>query len=278
MKKCTKRKNFQDKDTDMKRWLGLLCLFSLYSGGSLQAAGNHESPLIFTVLTYQVQSASPDDLALIGSKLDDFDIAGIQGCFARCDVLLDAARHPNKYYFSQRPHWWNRFNSGLASLSNFPLIEVKKIYYKVQADFVSESGSKGILLMRYNVNGHILDVYNTQVQPGVQQMDVAARQFQALELIRYVGVESPAEHAVVLIGDFNLDATQPAIKAKLKLQEPGDVLHGWQANPFDRVLFRSGSNTVFKPIAWKDVSEVFVNDAGQPLSSNAPIAVSFSLE
>jgi endonuclease/exonuclease/phosphatase family metal-dependent hydrolase len=262
----------------MKRWLVLLCLLSLYVSGSRQALGSQKSPRTFTVLTYQVQSASAENLARIGSKLNDFDIAGIQACFASCDILLDAAHHPNKYYFNRHSQGGDHSNSGLASLSNFPLIEVKQLHYKVQANVDSESGSKGILLMRYSVHGSILDVYNTQVQPGIQQLDVATRQFQALELIRYVSGESPAEHAVVLISDFNLASTEAAIKAKLQLQEPGDFLSAWLPNASERVLFRSGSNTVFKPIAWQDVSKEFVDDAGLPLSSSSPVVVSFSFE
>lgn len=263
----------------MKRWMGLLCLFSLHYGGSGLAADHAGTPLTFSVLTYQVQTSATENLPLIGSKLDDFDIAGVQGCFNRCDILLAAAHHPNKYYFSERPYWWNRTNSGLASLSNFPLIEVKKIFYKAQANLVDENASKGVLLMRYDVSGHILDVYNTQMQPGQEQMDIAARQIQALELVKYVNMESPAEHTVVLIGDFNMGPSkQPTIKSKLNLQDPAETLHGLFENPFDRVLFRSGSNTVFKPIAWKDMSEVFVDKGGAPLSQSAPIAVQFSLE
>ncbi len=263
----------------MKRWMGLLCLFSLHYGGSGLAAEHAGTPLTFSVLTYQVQTASPENLPVIGRKLDDFDIAGVQGCFSSCGILLAAAHHPNKYYFNERPFWWKRSNSGLASLSNFPLIEVKKVYYKAQAGFLNPDASKGILLMRYDVNGHILDVYNTQIQAGQEQLDVAARQFQALELVQYVNVESPPEHTVVLIGDFNLGKSkQPTIKSKLKLQDPAETLYGWFENPFDRVLFRSGSNTVFKPIAWKDLSDVFVDAAGAPLSQSAPIAVEFSLE
>src|SRR6478736_1074397 len=115
-------KNFQYKDTDMKRWIGLLCLFSLYSTGSFAQT----KPVRFSVLTYSVESGGPDsieqlkrNLPIIGEKLNAFDIAGIQGCFNWCDLLLAAAQHPNKFYFKERPHWWNRTNSGLASLSNF---------------------------------------------------------------------------------------------------------------------------------------------------------------
>lgn len=262
----------------MKRWLGLLCLFSLYSSGSARAAENSGTPLTFSVLTYQVQSASSENMPVIGHKLDDFDIAGIQGCFAQCESLLNAAHHPNKYYFNERPSWWHRSNSGLASLSNFPLIEVKKLHYKAQVNLVNDDTSKGILLMRYDVNGHILDLYNTQMQPGEEKLNAAARQFQTLELVQYVGLESPPEHTVILIGDFNMSGTKPTIKSKLNLQDPAESLHGWLDNQFDRVLFRSGSNTVFKPIAWKDMSEVFVDAGGVPLAASAPIAVHFSLE
>lgn len=263
----------------MKRWMGLLCLFSLHYGAPGLAAEPAETPLTFSVLTYQVQTASSTNLPLIGSKLDDFDIAGIQGCFTSCDVLLAASHHPNKFYFNERPFWWKRSNSGLASLSNFPLIEVKKIYYKAQASFVDDKEAKGVLLMRYDVNGHILDVYNTQIEAGQDQLNLAARQFQALELVQYVNAESPEEHTVVLIGDFAVGKSkQPLIKSKLKLQDPAETLFGWFENPFDRVLFRSGSNTVFKPIAWKDLSQEFVDGNGAPLSRSAPIAVQFSLE
>lgn len=262
----------------MKRWMGLLCLFSLYTSGSVSAGQKVETPLTFSVLSYQVQSSSQDKLPMIGGKLDAFDIAGIQGCFASCDALLAAAHHPNKYYFSERPHWWNRANSGLASLSNFPLIEVKKLYYKAQADFVDESAAKGLLLMRYNVNGHVLDVYNTQMQAGEGNLDIAARQFQVLELMKYLQTESPEDHSVILIGDFNMGSVKPTIKEKLKLQDSSDALPQWWVDQLDRVLFRSGSNTVFKPIAWKDMSDEFVDAEGRPLSDSAPIAVQFELE
>jgi endonuclease/exonuclease/phosphatase family metal-dependent hydrolase len=260
----------------MKRWMGLLCLFSL--NGSAQAVENSRTPLTFSVLTYQVQSASSENMPVIGQKLDAFDIAGIQGCMAHCEDLLNAAHHPNKYHFNERPHWWNRRNSGLASLSNFPLIEIKKIHFKAQIGLTSDNANKGVLLMRYDVNGHILDLYNTQMQPGEEKLSAAARQFQTLELVQYVAMESPAEHTVILIGDFNMSGAKPTIKSKLNLQDPAESLHSWVDNQFDRVLFRSGSNTVFKPIAWKDMSEVFVDIGGEPLAASTPIAVHFSLE
>jgi len=197
-------RNIIYRDSIMKKWIGVLGLLSLCSCGLPDSKSSSMSEdkvrTSFSILTYNVQSRPILDyartrrnLAQIGAKLDDFDIVGIQECFSRCELLLNASQLSSQYYFQDREHWWSLANSGLAGLSRFPLLEVKKQFFKSQANIADPLASKGILLLRYLVDGKTVDVYNTQLQAGSSQCAQKARQQQAEELVTFVGRESPLD-------------------------------------------------------------------------------------
>ncbi len=307
--------NIIDRDIIMKKWIGVLGLLSLCSCGLSDSKSSSQSEdkvrTSFSILTYNVQSRPIVDAArarrnlpLIGAKLDEFDIVGIQECFSRCELLLNASQLSSQYYFKDREYWWTWLNSGLAGLSRFPLVEVKKHFFKSQAEFPDQLASKGILLTRYLINEKTVDVYNTQLQAGSSQGAHKLRQEQAEELVTFVGRESSPEHTVIVLGDFNLGPVRPGkplaghelqqdkslagimdrttvlsnIMKSLQLVDASDLLLETIPDRNDRVLFRSGSNTVFKPILWEDQGAQFVDAEGNSLSRGAPIAVRFELE
>lgn len=298
----------------MKRWIGLLCLFSLYSCGQTQSISTPASDaeaVHFSVLTFNV-AARPGRgdkelervLPLIGQKLDAFEISGVQECLSKCELLLNASKAPYKSYFKDKIGGIFPTNSGLASLSKYPIIEVKKRYYLAQAELSDQIAIKAILLIRYNIAGHTVDVYNTNMQPGDSQHAQTARTLQAAELIQMVLTESPPTNAVIIHGDFNMGPKRPGktwskydpqhynsqadmlarttvfsgIMQSLALRDASDFVFGPKLDHIDRILFRSGSNTVFKPVGWDDKSDVFVDAEGHPLSDNTPVAVRFEMQ
>lgn len=263
----------------------------------------------FTVLTYNVQARPVLDrqrarrnLPKIGMLLRQFDVVGAQECFANCKLLLEAADHPSKAYFSQRKRWWSLANSGLAALGRLPLLEVRTEFYDERAELADRVASKGILLTRYALDDVLLDVYDTHMQAGHSAPAAAARRGQADQLVRFVSMNSPPEHAVIVLGDFNMGPHRPGrdwqayeplhyssasdaeertttfrdMMQALQLSDASDSLFGPRYDHIDRILFRSPAGGHVVPVTWEDRSPDFVDEGGRRLSDGAPIAVQFS--
>jgi endonuclease/exonuclease/phosphatase family metal-dependent hydrolase len=149
------------------------------------------------------------NLPLIGQRLNDFDIAGVQECFTHCDLLLGAATHPTRFYFDEREHWWSLANSGLASVARFGLLDTQTTYFSADAEIGDSVASKGVLLLSLALGGHVLDIYSTHMQAGESEGAQEARRVQADELVAFVQAHSPAGHSVMVHGDFNMSPARP---------------------------------------------------------------------
>lgn len=266
------------------------------------------TPPAFSLITYNIQSRPLLDadrarrnLPIIGEKLNEFDIAGVQECFSLADLLFDAADHESRYYFDKPGHWWSLANSGLASLSRFRLLAVKTHHYTNKAETADQVASKGILLTRYDIGGQIVDVYNTHMQAGHSDAAQQARQRQADELARFVEHNSPLCHAVILHGDFNMSPARPgkpwqqyqpqhyasdadmtartavftALMQRLHLHDVSDELFGPIHDHIDRVLHRDSDTVALVPLSWENRGNSFLDAEGKPLSDSSPIVVRF---
>lgn len=263
----------------------------------------------FSLVSYNVQSRPFLDLARaianlpeIGARANAYDIVGVQECFSVCNLLLKAATHVSRYYFDQKQNWWNIANSGLASLSHFPLVEHQEIFYQAKAEFSDTIASKGVILMRYSLDGKVLDVYNTHMQAGNSEAAQKARAAQAIELATFISDHSPQDHAVILHGDFNMGPQRAGknwvdfrpqhysseadmlartavftdLMNRLQLNDVSDSVNGPTLDHIDRVLWRNGEGFPLKALEWADKSQDFRDSKGLDLSDSIPLFARFS--
>jgi endonuclease/exonuclease/phosphatase family metal-dependent hydrolase len=243
------------------------------------------------------------NLPIIGALLGEYDIGGVEECFSQCDKLLDAVPHPYHYYFSERQSAWSLANSGLGGISRFEIKEVVTAYYEHKAELADTVASKGVALMRIQTQGLSIDVYNTHMQAGDSDGAHAAQAGQADELVAFIRAHSPAEHTVVLHGDFNMSPARPAkafedfepnhysnaadmlartanfqkIIDELGLTDVSDKLFGPVRDHIDRVLFRAARGVEAKALSWEDQASRFVDAKGAALSDSMPLVVELEL-
>ncbi len=101
----------------------------------------------------------------ISPLLNAYDVVLIQECFVRHDLLWAQANFPNKAYFG-RPAPGKGVNSGLSVLTRLPMGEVINEHYRDAGELQDRIASKGILLVRMQVGGMPLDVYDTHMEAG----------------------------------------------------------------------------------------------------------------
>lgn len=218
------------------------------------------------------------NLPIIGGMLGEFGVADVEECFAQCEKLLAAAPQPHSYYFNQRQSVFSLANSGLAGVSWHPIAEVITTYYQAKAELADIVASKGVALMRIDVDGFAVDVYNTHMQAGDSDGAHVAQSAQADELVAFVTAHSPADRTVVLHGDFNMGPARPGkpfadfepnhysneadmlartasfqkVIDRLGLHDVSDVLFGPTRDHIERVLYREAKGVKVKPLSWEE--------------------------
>ncbi len=281
-----------------------------YLGGSL--------PIEFTIATYNVQGRPLMDdtrgkFPEIGSRLEPFDIIGFQELFVNHDLLWGAMDHPVKVFDGTLRSRFKLVGPGLSTVGRFPLMETVQMHFTSKGEFQNRVASKGILLTRFNIGGHTVDVYNTHMEAGSSAEAAEARYLQVEELAAFVGRNSPPEHSVIFLGDFNMRPlrdyhTDADIDSKLLgfqlimeglgegFRDASDEINGipvsltaenydapWRRSPgsgedIDRILFRPGTGVSLEPLHWEKHVEAFRADSGEPLSDHDLVSVRFRLE
>jgi endonuclease/exonuclease/phosphatase family metal-dependent hydrolase len=264
-------------------WINIfLCIMGSYSASLLSAVE-------FTVLNYNVQMRpllDDNDYKgkIISPKLNHYNIAALQESFSGKNILMNEALHPFKAHFTQKRCMFCLVDSGLSTLSDFEIIEKKSLLYRSWAGIQDGVASKGVLLTRLLINGNILDIYNTHM---IASSDIcganSARHDQATQLIDFVKENSPDTHSVLVLGDFNmcpshLDASEDdrifkakifsMILKKLDLKDTFDSLIGPRPHDIHRILFRSGLEHGFRPLAIEQHNDFFVDKNNVPLSDS----------
>ncbi|GEM_PF-614484 len=166
-------------------------------------------PVEFSVVTYNIQGRPILDdtkgkFPEIGQRLEEFDIIGFQECFVHHDYLWEPMEHPVKVFDGKLRNPSKLVGSGLSTASRFPLEENFRMHFTTKGEFQNRVASKGIVLTRFDVHGHTVDVYNTHMEAGRSDEAVKARFIQVEELVEFVHDNSPPEHSVIFMGDFNL--------------------------------------------------------------------------
>lgn len=261
----------------------------------------------FSILTYNVQMRPVLDqndykATRISPKLNFFDIATIQESFAKKSRLMKDALHPEQRHFTDKRHCFSFVDSGLSTLSKFPVIfEAKEIYHSY-AGFSDSLASKGILLTRLLIDGLILDLYTTHMQAGYTDSENRARREQAKQVIEFVNRHSPREHSVLIVGDFNMSPKRPDRKFEdfkpqhysherdmiqrtdsfqlmlegLELTDVQDLLEPKKVDEIERMVFRAGCNHEFRPEKVYRAPQ-FIDEHGAPLSDGLPLGAEFIL-
>ena len=282
-------------------------------------------PVEFTVATYNVQGRPLMDdtkgkFPEIGRRLEPFDIVGIQECFVDYDKLFEAADFPAMVYHGTLRSRFKLVGSGLANMGRFPLLVAEDMEYSYESMHFTTKGepqnrpaSKGILLTRFDIGGHTLDVYNTHMEAGGSEEAAKARLQQVDELVAFVAANSPRAHSVIFMGDFNMrplrdhhgpeeeDSKFVGFQRMVnglgeEFRDASDEIHGipgptndenhdapWRRRPggaedIDRILFRAGEGVSLEPLTWHKHIEDFRGDDGDLLSDHDPVSVRFRLE
>lgn len=267
--------------------------------GALQTVASGTGPAEFTILTYNVQARpvfddSKHKFKFISPLLNRFDICAFQECFKDRYRLWKEAMHPVKTYHSALKHPFELVTSGLSILGKFPLRAVDGINFKEEGDGQNWPASKGVLLAQFDVHGLPLDVYTTHIAAGGHEASLRAKHEQGDDIIEFVREKSPSDHAVILLGDFNMRPSRgPEDKEKNKdnpkvtgfdrivsalgLRDASDEINGPTGTEIDRVLFRPGTGHAMRVLSWQCDDPAFYDPDGKPLSDHEPVFVRFQL-
>lgn len=266
------------------------------------------APFEFRALIYNVQSRpwlddAKEKLPKISPLLNGFDVVGIEECFQQYPLLWAGADYPNKAYFGRLSYPWKLANSGLSTLTRLPMGEVVMEHYRKQGEFQNTIASKGIMLTRLNAGGYPLDFYLTHMEAGDTPAAQVARMAQAEQVVEFVTRHSPAEHAVLLAGDFNMMPLRPQKQPKdyspahftdeadlrgrtaafqvmyegLGLRDASDELFGPVRDDIERFLFRAPKGARMEALRLEQDHVRFKRTDGSPLSDGAPYLVQFRL-
>lgn len=256
----------------------------------------------FVIASYNVQTRPfldrpKDKLPLISERLGIYDVVLIQECFTRHDLLWARADFPNKTYFGRLAGSDRLTNSGLSILSRLPMGETIGEHFRVNGELQNRAASKGMLLARLQAGGISIDVCDTHMEAGDSSAAQQARRKQALQVVEFVTRHSPREHALILMGDFNMGPARPGLslrefghysseedrkertatfelmRSSLGLRDAADEVLGKRDHGIERLLFRDGENAHLTPLAVHVEHKRFCRDDGSPLSDGSPLVV-----
>lgn len=226
---------------------------------------------------------------LIGSQTKRYDVVLLQEDFAHHARLREAARQPlvARGNPSRMPACPICTGSGLTSLVRPGRVELVRESrarpYGVCAGWLGGSNdcfaTKGFLWLHLRLaNGARLHVVNTHLDAGSADADREARARQ-LQILADALERGAGHHALVVAGDFNLDAAHPedralrdAFMTRLGLRDSGarpDPTTPWRV--IDYILLRSGGEVELEVVeAGEDTDFV---DGELPLSDHPALFV-----
>lgn len=261
-------------------------------------------PAEFSIVTYNVQARpwfddSAYKFARMPKVLEPFDIVTFQEMFKDHEIMYAGLSHTTKLYHSGIKHPFKIVGSGLGTVSRFPVTGFDAMHFTTAGDFQNKPASKGMLLARARIGGMPVDIYTTHMEAGSDRKPEAmwSRREQAEEMVEFVRTHSPADHAVILLGDFNMRHSEPgkedpeiaagrvpeefdnlsrphifdAVNAALGLKDLCKETQGHYFDGVDHILFRSGAQAVLTPLSWQHDGPEFYDEAKQPLSDHEPV-------
>lgn len=254
----------------------------------------------FNLLTYNIQIRPVLDRIDIKTKnisplLSGFDVVGVQECFDQCERLVKAVALPNRVIYNTPKNDGRKIGSGLALMSKIRVLRTDAVHFRNNGGQVEKWASKGVLMMSLDLgSGRVVDVYTTHMQAGGGEEGNVVHRTQVDDILAFIKKNSPAEHSVVLMGDFNMrpflkdmagippekfkrSAHYKALMEEGQLKDVSIELHGATKDNIDRVLFRAGKGQTLTPIGWADESKLFRDKRGLDMSDHPPIKAAFRL-
>jgi endonuclease/exonuclease/phosphatase family metal-dependent hydrolase len=274
--------------------LGALVLAACAGLAAPAAAGED----VLAVLTYNVHGlptwVARDDPArrmpVIGARFGAYDVVLVQEDFFFHDRLRAAMTHPIVRRGNPSRMPWCPFCAGsgltlLARLAPRAMAAFEATPYEACAGWLSGGSdcfaTKGFQRARLQLpGGAVLDVVNTHLNAGRREADHEVRRRQ-LEALRTAVAREAGDGALVVGGDFNLDADAPRDVALLRSFASALGLEDTGARPaegsrfavIDYLFYRSGSGALLRLLeAGED--EAFVRD-GEPLSDHPALFARF---
>ena len=252
-------------------------LLSADEGGSLRVlsyniAGLHNiiSPL-----------KNKKNMALIGEKINDFDIVLLQENFSYHSNLMEQANFP----FWQKADYRGALGSGLMRLSNLPFWDFHTYKWpKCSGVFSRDSdclAKKGFTFSRHEIkDGVFIDIYNIHADAGRHKKDKKAR-FKQFEFLSAIIEKNSKGKAVIIGGDWNLlhdDEDDQLIfnlfmvKNKFRYMCEDLRCRKTGLGALDRFVFRDGKNISLEKRPLLLPSELdFYDKKGVSLSDHEPL-------
>jgi hypothetical protein len=244
------------------------------------------------VLTYNVHGLPPeitlddttDRMTQIGPLLESYDLMGLQEDFIEDNhtILAAGSGHSTQRWFGDVLDE-RVYGSGLAVFADLAEIEHHHEHYDDCNGFLEDSSdcmaSKGFQMLRLELaQGIEVDVYNSHLEAGGGEDDVAARESNVHQIIAAMEALSDGR-ALMFLGDTNLHEID---EEDLPLLELWQEEIGWvdacetveceEPGRIDRVLLRSGGGVTLEATAWSLEPEFF-DDEGVPLSDHDALSV-----
>ncbi|MCA9711196.1 MAG: endonuclease/exonuclease/phosphatase family protein, partial [Myxococcales bacterium] len=242
------------------------------------------------VLTYNVaglpqgiSGSNPEvNMPQISPLLNDFDLVLVQEDFWYHDELVAEVTLPYASMpWSARPSLED-IGDGLNRFGIHPFADHERVAWYAchgQLDCASDClATKGWSFARTTLApGVELDVYNLHMEAGGCPEDIEIRTNAAQDLVDAIAARSEGR-AVLVAGDFNLDAEDPEDVEPLAIIVDGAgltdacdaVACGDQR--IDHVMVRSSDALELEVLSWS-IPEQFVDAAtGEPLSDHLPVA------
>ena len=281
--------------------------------GALGEASGEFTALTYNVagLPEPLSGSSPDvNTPVISPLLNDYDLVLTQEDFADFppdssladfdvyhDLLVADAEHPHQSEPMEPPLGSEADRpealvaDGLNQLSRFPFGEV--VHERWEGCFggadVSDDGAgdclslKGFSMSTLELaDGVEVDVYNLHAEAGGTDEDTRLQAEDYEQLAAFMAEHSEGD-AVILGGDTNLhtdespdDQVWADFLEATGLSDVCDAVDcGADADQIDKFAFRSDGGVTIEPLSHRFERDVFVDDAGEPLSDHDALAVEF---
>ncbi len=261
------------------------CVFLLLAG-ALSMAQEVDMER-FTVISYNVQSRPVLDdskwkMPLIGERLKEYEIIGLQEAFRGQELLFAKCPKHGTFYEQGKRHAFKIVNSGLAIMSIYPLSDQTFVHFENEGSLENRLGSKGVMLGRIKIGDATLDFYTTHLAAGTETDSGAARGHELKQITAFIKKHSPPENAVIITGDFNCRFGGPgkildAFLTENGLEDSMKAFNGKHNEGIDHILFKSSPKLKLKVEDCKWLGEEFKDGAKGPLSDHVPLKAIFTI-
>ena len=243
------------------------------------------------VLSYNVHGLPPeitgDDttgrMEQIAPLLGAFDLLGVQEDWMEDNhaILAAAVDLPTYARYNDAPEG-KAYGAGLSSWASLDEVDRLEQTYAACNGYSDGAGDcfagKGFVALRLAVGESAFDFYNSHLEAGSGDEDIAARAEHVDELIAAMNGWSEGR-AVLFVGDTNLSGDDPVDAAEVARWEDATGVENActivgcpEPERIDRLMLRSAGDVTLTAKDWRVEAE-FVDDEGVPFSDHDAIGV-----